>query len=75
MKDTLIPLSIAFADDQGVIEAILDMEPCHADPCPAYLPHVSYVYALEVNKDQFRAHGVEKGWKIDLPADLPPPPG
>ena len=40
MKDTLIPLSIAFADADGTIVSILDMEPCEADPCEIYDPGV-----------------------------------
>ena len=33
MKDTLIPLSIAFVDEDGRVIDVLDMEPCEADPC------------------------------------------
>ena len=40
MKDTLIPLSIAFYAGDGRILRILDMEPCDADPCPLYDPEV-----------------------------------
>ncbi|MGH3058284.1 MAG: DUF192 domain-containing protein, partial [Gaiellaceae bacterium] len=42
MKDTLIPLSIAFADAGGTIVRILDMEPCEADPCQIYDPGAFY---------------------------------
>ena len=42
MKDTLIPLSIAFADADGTILSILDMDPCEADPCEIYDPGVPY---------------------------------
>jgi uncharacterized membrane protein (UPF0127 family) len=48
MKDTLIPLSIAFADADGRILRILDMTPCEVDPCRIYDPAVSYRSALEV---------------------------
>ncbi|MGH2591663.1 MAG: DUF192 domain-containing protein, partial [Actinomycetota bacterium] len=50
MKDTLIPLSIAFWNDDGAVAAILDMEPCEADPCPSYDPGVEFTFALEVNQ-------------------------
>src|SRR6185312_3234258 len=50
MKDTLIPLSIAFYDDGGRIVRILDMEPCRGDPCPVYDPRAVYRGALEVDK-------------------------
>jgi uncharacterized protein len=61
MKDTLIPLSIAFLDAGGAILSILDMEPCAADPCPSYDPGVAYWSALEVNGGAFSEWGVEPG--------------
>ena len=64
MKNTLIPLSIAFFDRDGKILRILDMEPCEADPCPAYDPQVSYRGALEVNKGAFARWGVSAGDRI-----------
>ncbi len=47
MKDTLIPLDIAFFDADGAFVDRLMMEPCTADPCPTYQPVGSYRYALE----------------------------
>ena len=67
MKNTLIPLSIAFADSQGVIETILEMEPCNADTCPRYRPDTPFQYALEVNRGAFRSAGVEEGWSSTYP--------
>ena len=61
MKDTLIPLSIAFYDEGGRIVRILDMEPCRQDPCPVYDPGAAYRGALEANKGAFRRWGVEVG--------------
>lgn len=61
MKDTLIPLSIAFISADGVVLRILDMEPCTADPCPTYDPQTSYRWALEVNKGAFARWGVREG--------------
>src|SRR5262245_21109898 len=61
MKDTLIPLSIAFLGDRGQVLRILDMEPCRADPCPLYDPGISYSAALEVNRGAFDRWGVETG--------------
>jgi uncharacterized protein len=66
MKDTLIPLSIAFAGADGRILRILDMEPCEADPCPVYDPGVSYHSALEVNQGAFAEWGVEEGDRLTL---------
>lgn len=61
MKNTLIPLSIAFYDAAGTIVRILDMEPCEADPCPIYDPEATYRGALEVNQGAFEGWGVEEG--------------
>ena len=64
MKNTLIPLSIAFFDGSGKIVRILDMEPCREDPCTVYEPGVPYRGALEVNRGFFRRAGVEVGDRV-----------
>ena len=61
MKDTLIPLSIAFIAADGTVLRILDMEPCTADPCPTYDPRTSYRMALEVNNGAFTRLGIQEG--------------
>ena len=66
MKDTLIPLSIAFFDEEGEIKAILDMEPCEKDPCKFYDPGTRYRGALEVNQGKFDDWGVEVGDEISI---------
>jgi uncharacterized membrane protein (UPF0127 family) len=66
MKDTLIPLSIAFWDEDGRIVGIRDMEPCTEDPCPMYGSPEPYVGALEVNVGFFVEHGVTTGDRIDV---------
>ena len=48
MKDTLLPLDIAFFDARGRFVDGFAMEPCQADPCPVYYPSGSYRYALEM---------------------------
>ena len=47
MKDTLIPLDIAFFDSGGAFVAVLTMAPCTDDPCPVYHPSGTYRYAVE----------------------------
>jgi uncharacterized membrane protein (UPF0127 family) len=47
MKDTLIPLDIAFFDADGTLVNLLTMEPCATAPCPSYRPGGSYRYAVE----------------------------
>ena len=66
MKDTLIPLSIAFYDDRGRIVSLLDMEPCRAEPCPLYSPGAAYRGALEVNRGAFDRWGVRVGDRLRL---------
>lgn len=71
MRDTLIPLSIAFLDAEGTVLALLDMEPCEADPCPSYDPGVAYRAALEVNQGRFADLGLaEPGWQVAVPGHL-----
>lgn len=47
MKNTLIPLDIAFFAADGTLVDLLTMEPCTADPCPVYTPAGPYRYAVE----------------------------
>jgi uncharacterized protein len=66
MKNTLIPLSIAFFDVEGKILKILDMEPCEADPCEIYDPGVPYMGALEVNQGAFDEWDIEEGDELHV---------
>jgi uncharacterized protein len=66
MKDTLIPLSIAFWDDHGRIISILAMDPCTEDPCPSYGPDDPFVGAVEVARGTFGRHGVALGDRVEL---------
>lgn len=61
MKDTLIPLSIAFWSPDGKIVDIIDMQPCRQDPCRTYTPKADYTTALEMNLGWFRENGVQIG--------------
>jgi uncharacterized membrane protein (UPF0127 family) len=61
MKNTLIPLSVAFIDADGAILNIVDMEPQTLDSHAAAGPAV---YAIETNKGWFAAHKVKAGDKV-----------
>ena len=61
MKNTLIPLSVAFIDRNGVILNILDMEPQTLDSHMAAGPAI---YAIETNKGWFAAKKVKPGDKV-----------
>ncbi len=58
MKDTLIPLSIAYFRADGTIVSIQDMDPCTAEPCPLYGSGAPAQGALEVNRGFFEDKGV-----------------
>jgi hypothetical protein len=64
MKDTLIPLDIAFIGGRGRILRIFTMTPCRKDPCRIYDPGVRYRSALEVNAGAFRRWGVRVGDRV-----------
>jgi uncharacterized membrane protein (UPF0127 family) len=66
MKDTLIPLSIAFVGPDGTVVGMRDMEPCEADPCPHYGVEEPYVLAIEANQGWFDEHGIEVGDEAEL---------
>jgi uncharacterized membrane protein (UPF0127 family) len=61
MRDTLIPLSVAFVDHRGRIVTIRDMAPCTSDPCPVYEAARPFVLAVEANRGWFEEHGVAVG--------------
>jgi uncharacterized membrane protein (UPF0127 family) len=58
MKNTHIPLSIAFLDDEGKILQIEDMKPHDESTTQARLPGR---YALEMNQGWFARNGVKVG--------------
>jgi uncharacterized membrane protein (UPF0127 family) len=66
MKNTLIPLSIAFIDSEGRIVDIQDMKPLDDDP-PNYVSAEPARYALEVNRGFFEERGIKAGDRADLP--------
>jgi len=64
MKDTHIPLSIAFIDDAGRIVDIQQMEPLektryHRSPSKVR-------FALEVNRGWFDKHGIVRGHTVEM---------
>jgi uncharacterized protein len=75
MKDTLVPLSIAFVAADGRVVSVAEMTPCRTDPCPTYPPAGPYRYAVELAAGSFAAAGVGPGAKVVPvdPAALPEP--
>lgn len=66
MKNTLIPLSIAFMRADGTITDIDEMQ---AETTNNHCPRNNGVYALEMSRGWFSAKGIKPGMKIGgLPA-------
>lgn len=63
MKNTYLPLSIAYIDAAGTIVDIQDMQPLDETTHPSAKPAR---YALEVNQGWFKRHGVSVGTSIKL---------
>jgi uncharacterized membrane protein (UPF0127 family) len=66
MKDTLIPLSIAFVLPDNSIESLQEMA-AKDDQTLHYAPQ-DYEYAIEANQGFFTSHGVAVGDKIEFTA-------
>jgi uncharacterized membrane protein (UPF0127 family) len=62
MKDTIIPLTVAYFDADGRFVSSADMQPCPpgAD-CPSYPPEGEYVTAVEVPLGGLGAIGIGPG--------------
>lgn len=67
MRNTSLPLSIAFIDARGVIVHIADLVPWSERPVSSRVPAR---YALEVNRGAFERAGVAVGDAVALPAAL-----
>jgi hypothetical protein len=61
MRNTLLPLSVAFIDAKGVIINIEDMKPQTEDNHCAKIPAR---YALEMNAGWFAQRGIKPGMKL-----------
>ena len=61
MKNTPLPLSIAFMDTQGRIVHITDLRPLDERPVSSLRPTM---YALEMTQGWFEAHGVKVGQSV-----------
>ena len=69
MKNTRIPLDIAFVRTDGTIVRIAQMKPLDTETTPSLYPAR---YALEMNVGWFEAHGVEKGDVVSGIPDITP---
>jgi uncharacterized membrane protein (UPF0127 family) len=70
MKDTLVPLDIAYVAD-GEVVAILQMQPCvdyevATDDCPSYTPDAAYDRAVEVPLGWFAEQDIQPGAHVTV---------
>jgi len=71
MKNTLIPLSVAFIDERGSIVNIADMQPLDETSHCALRPAR---YALEMNQDWFKKRGIGPGMTVQGLQQIPGAP-
>ncbi|MFQ5473261.1 MAG: DUF192 domain-containing protein, partial [Dehalococcoidia bacterium] len=64
MKDTLIPLSVAFVRGDGTIVDIQDMEP---ETTELHRPDEKYRNAIEANQSWFDRNGIAAGDVVEIP--------
>lgn len=69
MKNTLLPLSVAFIDRSGRILNIEDMQPQTEDTHMAAAPAA---YSLETNQGWFKKRGIKRGDRVEGLERLPP---
>ena len=73
MRNTLIPLSVAYIDKNGVILEIHDMKAL--DETPVFSKSDQVAYALEANLHWFALNGIKPGDKIEPPPSTLGKPG
>ena len=67
MRNTTLPLSIAYINPSGVIVEIHDLQPLDEKPVPSAFPNIGY--ALEMEQGWFSENGILAGDRIQgLPA-------
>jgi uncharacterized membrane protein (UPF0127 family) len=70
MKNTLIPLSIAFMTRTGPgtyrVTSVLDMQPCRTQACPNYVPREPFDAAVEASLGWFAGRDVGPGTVVEV---------
>lgn len=74
MKDTPMPLAIAWYPVDGPLVSAADMEPCPAGTadCPVYEPGGPYRYAVEVPQGTLSGFGLVEGSRLALGDECEP---
>jgi uncharacterized membrane protein (UPF0127 family) len=71
MKDTYLPLDLAFIDADWNVVDVLTGEPLDLT---LIVPSGAYRYVLEVNQGWFEEHGISAGAKVTAPLEELPTP-
>lgn len=67
MKDTFIPLDVIFINGDLIIVHIVEgAMPCEGVSCPLFSSRAPVLYALEVNADFVRDHGIHVGAEVAI---------
>ena len=69
MKDTIIPLDIAYLDAQGAVTATNTMAAIDVRTVQ-YSSGRGAMYAIEVNADTFARLGLKTGGHVEIPSSL-----
>jgi uncharacterized membrane protein (UPF0127 family) len=59
MKNTILPLNVAYIDSEGTILELHELQPLNETPVPAASDNVQFV--LEMNKGWFKRHNIALG--------------
>lgn len=73
MKDTPMPLTIAYFDASGAFVSSADMAPCPDEDCPVHDPDGPYRAAVEVPSDRSGELGIGAGTVLVTGLGCPPP--
>ncbi len=68
MRNTFIPLDIAYIKADGTIATIKQMQPLNES---SHSSRIKVMYALELNQGWFAEHGIKEGSKVVI--ELPEP--
>lgn len=66
MKNTPMPLSIAFFSPDGAYMRAFDMEPCGSGSCPSYTTPTDFLVAVEAPRGELEALGLTDGSTLTL---------
>lgn len=66
MKNTPMPLTIAFFDAQGAHMRSFDMQPCMSGSCRIYPAPSNYSYALEIPQGTAANYGIGPGSTLTI---------